>query len=252
MAVSYNKLWKLLVDKKMSKADLRRAAGVAPDFISWHYYGNSVEAILGSVARARKLCDDMGFGNCELVLNEWHFMGCDWSELRSADPAVQERVWSGPASHNGTDSAAFTLSVLARFQASALDQGYYYGCRHSGAWGYKDERKRLYKVYYALKAFGEIVKEYPVLGEVKTTGALTTLVARSADGRRTALLAVDYCGLPGDVVIGAKGLPEGRPTARILDHARNLAPVDVRVEGNRLVLPKRGRDSASYLVTWER
>ena len=31
MAVSYNKLWKLLVDKKMSKADLRRAAGVAPN-----------------------------------------------------------------------------------------------------------------------------------------------------------------------------------------------------------------------------
>lgn len=56
----------------------------------------------------------------------------------------------------------------------------------------------------------------------------------------------------GDVVIGTKGLPEGRPTARILDHAHNLEPVDVRVEGNRLVLPKQGRDSASYLVTWER
>ena len=31
MTVCYNKLWKLLVDKKMSKADLRRAAGVAPN-----------------------------------------------------------------------------------------------------------------------------------------------------------------------------------------------------------------------------
>ena len=31
MAVSYNRLWKLLVDKKMSKADLRRASGVAPN-----------------------------------------------------------------------------------------------------------------------------------------------------------------------------------------------------------------------------
>ena len=31
MAVSYNKLWKLLVDKKMSKADLRRAADLAPN-----------------------------------------------------------------------------------------------------------------------------------------------------------------------------------------------------------------------------
>ncbi len=31
MAVSYNKLWKLLVDKKMSKADLRKASGISPN-----------------------------------------------------------------------------------------------------------------------------------------------------------------------------------------------------------------------------
>ena len=31
MVVSYNRLWKLLVDKKMSKADLRKAAGIAPN-----------------------------------------------------------------------------------------------------------------------------------------------------------------------------------------------------------------------------
>ena len=31
MAVSYTKLWKLLIDKKMSKADLRKSAGLAPN-----------------------------------------------------------------------------------------------------------------------------------------------------------------------------------------------------------------------------
>ena len=31
MAISYKKLWKLLIDKKMSKADLRKAAGIAPN-----------------------------------------------------------------------------------------------------------------------------------------------------------------------------------------------------------------------------
>lgn len=30
MAVSYNKLWKLMIDRKMSNADLRRAIGIAP------------------------------------------------------------------------------------------------------------------------------------------------------------------------------------------------------------------------------
>ena len=31
MTFSYNKLWKLLIDRKMSKADLRKAAGIAPN-----------------------------------------------------------------------------------------------------------------------------------------------------------------------------------------------------------------------------
>ena len=31
MAVSYKKLWKILVDKKMSKADLRKVAKIAPN-----------------------------------------------------------------------------------------------------------------------------------------------------------------------------------------------------------------------------
>lgn len=31
MALSYNRMWKLLVDKKMSKADLRKAAEIAPN-----------------------------------------------------------------------------------------------------------------------------------------------------------------------------------------------------------------------------
>ena len=34
MAISYNKMWKLLVDKKMSKADLRKAANIAPNTIA--------------------------------------------------------------------------------------------------------------------------------------------------------------------------------------------------------------------------
>ena len=31
LGICYNKLWKLLVDKKMSKAELRRAAGISPN-----------------------------------------------------------------------------------------------------------------------------------------------------------------------------------------------------------------------------
>ena len=31
MSVSYNKLWKLLIDKKMTASDLRKAVNVAPN-----------------------------------------------------------------------------------------------------------------------------------------------------------------------------------------------------------------------------
>ena len=34
MAVSYDKLWKLLVDKKMSKADLRKVADISPNTLT--------------------------------------------------------------------------------------------------------------------------------------------------------------------------------------------------------------------------
>ena len=31
MAISYNKLWKFLIDKKMSQSELRKAANIAPN-----------------------------------------------------------------------------------------------------------------------------------------------------------------------------------------------------------------------------
>lgn len=34
MAISYNKLWKLLIDKKMKKKDLQKAAGVSSSSIA--------------------------------------------------------------------------------------------------------------------------------------------------------------------------------------------------------------------------
>lgn len=34
MAISYNKLWKLLIDKKMTAADLQRQADIAPNTLT--------------------------------------------------------------------------------------------------------------------------------------------------------------------------------------------------------------------------
>lgn len=53
MAVSYNRMWKLLIDKKMSKADLRKAAEIAPNTMTKLRRDEPVNlAILGRICNA--------------------------------------------------------------------------------------------------------------------------------------------------------------------------------------------------------
>lgn len=57
MAISYNRMWKLLVDKKMSKADLRKAAAIAPNTMTKLRRDEPVNlAVLG------RICDVL---NCD-------------------------------------------------------------------------------------------------------------------------------------------------------------------------------------------
>ena len=50
MALSYNRMWKLLVDKKKSKADLRKAADIAPNTMTKLRRDETVNlAILGRI-----------------------------------------------------------------------------------------------------------------------------------------------------------------------------------------------------------
>ncbi len=51
MNVSYNKLWKLLIDRKMSSAQLRRAANIAPNTMTKLHRDEEV-----SLAVLRRIC----------------------------------------------------------------------------------------------------------------------------------------------------------------------------------------------------
>ncbi len=65
LTVSYNKLWKLLVDKKMSKADLRRAAGVSPNTLTKLRRDEEVSMLI-----LKKICEclDCNIGDiCDFV-----------------------------------------------------------------------------------------------------------------------------------------------------------------------------------------
>lgn len=71
MALSYNRMWKLLVDKKMSKADLRKAADIAPNTMTKLRRDKTVNlAILGRI--------------CEIL-------DCDFGDIMEY---VKEPKWS--------------------------------------------------------------------------------------------------------------------------------------------------------------
>ena len=228
-----------------------KEAGVAPDFISWHYYGADPDMIIKWADDARELCDSMGFPKCELIINEWHYLGSyGWGGLRNNDPKVLEEVWEGPASHNGIDSSCFTLSTMAKMQTSKYDQSYFYGCRHSGAWGYMDEHRRKYKIWHALKLFGSIMKECPVLCASAGGKTVSTLATRTADGKRGWLLVADYRGKADSLVLDVKGA-RGVKSATLLDHERNNEAADVEFENGRLTLKKKLPGSAAFLVKFD-
>ncbi len=67
MAVSYKKLWKLLIDKKMSQADLRKTAGLAPNTMTKLRRDESVSLII-----LEKICAtlDTDFGDIVEYIKE--------------------------------------------------------------------------------------------------------------------------------------------------------------------------------------
>ncbi len=230
-----------------------KEAGVAPDFISWHSYSNNADSIMRAAEQARKICDSFGFTKCELIINEWHYFGnYTWGELRSPNPEVQARVWSGPGSHNGIKAAVFTLETLAKFQTSKYDQAYYYGCRHNGSWGYKDYGERKYKTYYALKMFGDIVSQYKQIVTAKSKDRrVTPFAGLSADGKKGFVFVGDYGGT-GPLTVDVAGVSNPKNVrAVVLDYTRDLEPVAVKWIGGRMELPRKDANPVAFFVTFD-
>ena len=231
-----------------------RAAGVAPDFISWHGYAEDPLQYSREAEQARALCDSFGFADCELHINEWHYFGSSdysWADMqRCSDPAVKARIWNGPNSHNGIKSACYTLAALANLQRSKVDQAYYYGCRHTGSWGFKDEHQKKYKVFYALKLFGDLVRDYATICESASEGSVTTFAVRNAAGRK-GLLVVDYAGPSRTISLDVKGVPaDARPSCTLLDYTHDLTPHAVSFADGRLTLVKPDTHSAAFFVAF--
>ncbi len=229
-------------------------AGVAPDFISWHYYGADPDRMVNDAEAARKMCDEFGFKKCELIINEWHYI-LTWDGIhgRNSTPAMVKRALDGPTGHNKIDSACFTLTSLSKFQTSKLTQAYYYGCSHQGNWGYMDEYKQFNKNWYACKLFGGIVRDFPAMcASASAKATVTTLAARSADGRKLAVLVTDYRGSDQVLTVAVKGAEKAKcVSAVVLDDTRDNFPCDVSWRNGVVTLVKPDKNSSAWLVTFE-
>jgi len=189
------------------------------------------------------------------MINEWHFIpDGGWNGLHNSDSSESvRRAHEGRGSINGIDSAAFTAAVESRFHDTPLDSSFYYGCGFSGNWGYRTQYRALNKVYFAMKAVGEMVTGYP--RRVRTANPLpelTLLGGVAADGRSAALLVTDYRGESPALDIDVRGLDGWRlESVRVLDDARDLVEdksLAASFEGGRLRLAKAEPGSAVFLV----
>lgn len=67
MALSYNKMWKLLIDKKISQSELRKAADIAPNTMTKLRRDEAVNlAILGRICNVL----DCDFGDIMEYIKE--------------------------------------------------------------------------------------------------------------------------------------------------------------------------------------
>ena len=223
-----------------------RAEGISPDFLSWHYYGNSPDSVFAMASAADRICRDEGFPNMEFIINEWHFVGksgwCRNSKCRAPD------------NMSDINSACFSLTVLSRLQTSRYAQAYFYGCRFYGDMGFMSyDTKELNKNFYAMKAFGEIKRDSADICESASMDKnVTVLATKSADGKKAFLLVTDYYGSNMRIPVSVKGVEGAKSaTARVLSFESDLDEVPLEMKDGKFALLKPDAYSAAFLVTFK-
>ncbi len=223
-----------------------KAAGVRPDFLSWHCYSNDPDRMFKMVDAADKMCKEEGFDGLEFIINEWHFF-CKAGWGKNAKVRAPDNM-------NDINSACYSLTILSRLQTSRYDQAYFYGCRFYGNWGFMDYgTKEFNKNFYAMKMFGEIKRDCTdICASSSTDKDVTAFAAKSADGKRAVLLVTDYNGREMRIPVSVKGAEGAKNvSARVLSFEKDLEPLSVKVKDGKFTLAKPDAYSAAFLVTFD-
>ena len=231
-----------------------KEAGVKPDFLSWHCYSEDPEEPFRQLEKVKKDIAAVGWNDIELIINEWHYLR-NWEGLSRTDEAEYVKSYFGPTAQNGIDSAAFTLSVLTRFQYSDYDQAYFYGLESgSSSFGFSKPVpyvNEFNKNYYALKAFGSLMDSKAKVCAAKNDGTVSVFPVKGADGVAR-LLVTDYRGKSDTLEIEVKGVPAGaKVSGSVLDQFSDEGVANLEFTDGRLILHKRDRNSAAFLVRFD-
>ena len=103
-----------------------------------------------------------------------------------------------------------------------------------------------------MKLFGDFLRDFPVMcASASDIPGVTVLAAKSADGARKAVLVTDYRSGLRKLAIDVKGVaPDTECEVAIHDFERNLETVKTKLDGGRLVLPKRDANSCAFVVVF--
>jgi len=156
--------------------------GTLPDFLTWHKYGtgDAPTVYATQAATARAYLDNKGYTSMEIGMTEWNLVkNWNYSWKDTGRLTMEGASWCGAA--------------LTSMAYSDLDFAHWYGSGWDAGYGvYNGVSGQLNKTYYALKAFGCVMKDYTKLVSRTDSGNYNVLGAINADTLATATKGCIY------------------------------------------------------------
>ncbi len=197
-------------------------------------------------ASVQHLAEKYGFPDAELQIGEWHFMNRSFAAVRAYDNTSE--IYLSNDGINGTESAVFAASALIGWQDTPLDMAFYYAGTNSAFGLFRWDRVP-HKTYYAMEAFGELLRCPHRVETVSDCPDARLLAGIDGNGNALALLAVfRSCRIEHEIEFS--GLDAAGITVQVLDYTHKLEPA-VFVRNDRTLRIRQDGSSALYLIRFQ-
>ena len=181
------------------------------DFFSWHLYRYDVHEFRKALDMVCGYLDEYGFGNAELICDEWNYNPVYGFALENGSEEEECRKVDYYTTMANEVGAAFCAAIMCFFQNSRNDIATYYDGQPTNLWcGIFDRFGVPTKAYYSFCAFNELYK----LGiGVKTENEKDGLYCIAAEnGGRMCVLLSRYMSNADNVHIDIGGFGEAAYT----------------------------------------